>query len=97
MVLFYAKGGWAFERERLNIGYGTPFNVSRDGWTAGGGIEWAFSFAPRWTAFVEYAHYDFGNKTVNFTNDCSPNCLSRTKLNIDTVKIGVNYKFINPF
>jgi outer membrane immunogenic protein len=99
-VLFYAKGGWAFERERLNIGYGAPFNTSRDGWTAGGGIEWAFAFAPRWSAFVEYAHYDFGRKNVNFTSGCDNVgnlCHSRTKLNIDTVKIGVNYKFINPF
>src|SRR5262249_28059162 len=98
-VLFYFKGGWAFERERLNIGYGAPFSASRDGWTAGGGIEWAFSVAPRWSAFVEYAHYDFGNKNVLFTSGCrhSLGCFSHTKLNIDTVKIGVNYKFLNPF
>ena len=31
------------------------------GWTAGGGVEWAY--AANWTAKVEYAYFDFGKST----------------------------------
>ena len=36
---------------------------SRSGWTLGAGVEYAF--APNWSAFVEYNHFDFGNKDLN--------------------------------
>ena len=54
----------------------------------GGGIEWAFSFAPRWSGFVEYQHYDFGHKDVLYETGY----FSRVNSRIDVVKIGVNYK-----
>src|SRR5262249_35480218 len=68
-VLVHGKGGWAWSRERFNTIYEEPFNFSRSGWTLGGGVEWAFSFAPRWSAFVEYMHYDLGQKTHNITGE----------------------------
>jgi len=94
MVLFYVKGGWAAVHER-DFTKNTNFSDSRypsftnDGWTIGGGAEWAFSFAPRWSAFVEYMHYDFKKKNVAYT---SPNFSIDWKPRVDTVKVGVNYR-----
>jgi outer membrane immunogenic protein len=100
MVLFYVKGGWAWAHQRNHFHFSDDSSdrkYGRTGWTIGGGAEWAFSFAPRWSGFVEYMHYDFGNKTISISSDFSGGLFSRTKLNVDTVKIGVNYKFLNPF
>src|SRR5262249_3493907 len=100
MVLFYVKGGWAWEHERhiISPSYSDSYfsKFSRDGWVIGGGAEWAFSFAPRWSAFVEYQHYDFGKKTVCL-NTCTTYTTRFRNNTVDTVKIGVNYKFLNPF
>jgi outer membrane immunogenic protein len=80
-----------------------PFDCSivgsadRWGWTAGIGLEWAF--ATNWSAMIEYDHYGFGTKTVsmNVTNQAG---ITPANLNvrhdIDTVKIGVNYRFWSP-
>jgi outer membrane immunogenic protein len=98
MVLFYVKGGWAWAHERILFGRTSEFNArsdTRNGWVIGGGIEWALSFAPRWSALVEYQHYDFRNKSLLITSCCS-GAISRMKLNVDTVKIGVNYKLFGP-
>ena len=97
-VLFYIKGGWAWAHERDIIQtyyYSTfgPLTSSRSGWTIGGGVEWAFSFAPRWSAFVEYDHYGFGHRDLIYTSGYA----TSIKLNIDVVKIGVNYKLFGGF
>jgi outer membrane immunogenic protein len=82
----------------------SPLKENRTGWTVGVGWEWAF--LPNWSAFVEWNHYDFGTKTLlrqsvtfteketlavteTFTDDLA---LS-TKQTLETVKIGVNYRF----
>src|SRR5262245_49565837 len=64
-VLWYAKGGAAWARDRWNVSdtlRGEPHVErlqTRTGWTAGVGAEWAWSFAPRWSSFVVYEYYDF--------------------------------------
>jgi outer membrane immunogenic protein len=40
------------------------YSSTRAGWTAGAGFEWMF--LPKWSAKVEYLHYDLGS--VNFAN-----------------------------
>jgi outer membrane immunogenic protein len=111
-VLFYIKGGWAWAHEKnvffndLSVSSGLgPLDQNRSGWTVGAGVEWAFSFAPRWSAFVEYDYYDFNNHKTLCIDSCdqigSPgefiHYTTLEKLTINTVKIGVNYKLWSPF
>ena len=86
--LFYAKGGWAWVRDKFdsNQGYSGP-DQNCSGWTIGAGWEWAF--APRWSTFLEYDYYDFGTKQAVFTD----NYLTDIKQTINTVKVGVNFHF----
>jgi hypothetical protein len=42
---------------------GVDTTHEQSGWTAGGGIEWAF--ADNWTAKVKYLFVDLGNRSVN--------------------------------
>src|ERR1700740_1439687 len=74
-VLFYAKGGmaWANSKYSLTGNFGgagaivpaIPFDFeglgSRLGWTAGAGVEWAFS--PDWSARRAKACYGLGAHT----------------------------------
>jgi len=94
--LLYAKGGYAW-RDNANIGVavaGAPVAFAtdgnrRDGWTAGGGLE--YMFAPNWSAKAEYQYYNFGNTT--FTAGPAPIVGSRFRDDEHTVKLGVNYRF----
>jgi outer membrane immunogenic protein len=74
----------------------SPVNQNRTGWTVGVGWEWAF--LPNWSAFVEWNHYDFGTKTlftefVSFPNGESFFADFDSKQRIETVKVGVNWRF----
>jgi outer membrane immunogenic protein len=94
-VLVYAKGGYAFSDNELNVsqfGVGVPYTTSgrnRDGYTVGAGLE--YMFAPNWSAKAEYQYYDFGRTT--FT--AGPPALVGTSFKNDehTVKAGLNYRF----
>lgn len=67
-------------------------STDRVGWVAGAGIEW--SFAPNWSAMVEYDHYGFDSKRVAFANPtAASSALIDIKQDIDIVKVGVNYRF----
>jgi outer membrane immunogenic protein len=79
-----------------------PFLISagssavRIGWTAGGGLEYAF--ASNWRAKVEYLYYDLG--TRNLTLDYAPlpgdagNTITyRFHNNGNLVRVGLNYNF----
>ena len=71
---------------------------SRSGWTFGAGIEYAF--APNWSAFIEYNHFDFGNKDQNgnlvltapVTVTLNSPLSTTVTEHFDVVKAGVNYK-----
>lgn len=84
--LVYGKGGGAWVHDRLSV-IGSLFDdvtFNRFGWTAGGGVEWLF--ASNWSAKIEYAHYDFGQKFAIFGDEAAT-----TKLTLDSVKAGINY------
>jgi opacity protein-like surface antigen len=70
----------------------------RTGWTAGVGLEYAFS--KNISAKIEYNYYDFGSKNVVFTNQfstgASPFGNATIKQNIQTITFGLNYYFWNP-
>ena len=98
-VLLYGKGGGAWvgaNNPNLTVnGLGQTLSSSTTnnfGWTAGIGVEWAFSY--NWSARVEYdfiglqnrsitvASGPFANDTINFNNR-----------NISLLTAGLNYKF----
>ncbi|ALK08633.1 outer membrane protein [Blastochloris viridis] len=89
-ALFYVKGGaaWTDLDSTFVDGAGDVWKKSktRDGWTVGAGVEYAF--APNWTTFVEYDYYDFGNKNTEFGGD-----LYKVDTDVSVVKVGVNYRF----
>jgi outer membrane immunogenic protein len=96
-VLLYGTGGAGYANSHYSaLTGGLPgpgstgfFTTDRWGYAAGAGIEWGF--APNWSAKVEYMHYGFDSVTappaVLGTNSAA------LGLNIDTVKVGVNYRF----
>jgi opacity protein-like surface antigen len=101
-VLLYAKGGVAMAADRYDVTgsfAGTPFGFvgleNRFGWTAGGGVEWAFS--PHWSASVEYDYYQFGHRVIAMsdpTNIFLGNVDVRQ--NIQVIKVGANFHIWGP-
>ncbi len=90
--MVYGKGGAAWTRDENSFiapAFGNFFfpAFNREGWTAGGGIEWMF--ANSWSAKVEYDHYDFGQKDTFLGEDEHLGA----RLNLDSVKAGINYHF----
>jgi outer membrane immunogenic protein len=64
------------------------------GWSAGAGLEWGFY--PNWTVKFEYMHLQFDN--VGRGDITAPGVVTAFRqadanLNVDTVKVGVNYMF----
>jgi outer membrane immunogenic protein len=98
-TLLYVKGGgaWAHSKSTLELsGYSnSSVDQTRSGWTVGAGLEWAFG--SNWSTFVEYDHYFFNSKSANVNFPVNPffsfNAPINFKQDIDTVKIGVNYRF----
>jgi outer membrane immunogenic protein len=105
-ALIYLKGGGAWARYQTNLNNLTtnvvfpgsnPGTIDKtfSGWTIGGGFE--YRFAPKWSAFIEYNYYDFGEKTI-FTG--SGGGLSSNQIDLkptlQTVTVGVNYRFWTP-
>jgi outer membrane immunogenic protein len=95
--LIYGKGGVAFVHDQFDfvgglIGANATGTQDRTGWTVGGGVEWAFSSA--WSAKAEYLHYDFGGKDVTLADPVNGPALFHVNQTIDTVKFGLNFRFI---
>jgi outer membrane immunogenic protein len=86
--LFYGTvgAGWAHDKISGNLN-GAPFSSNQwlSGWTAGAGVEWAF--APNWSTKFEYQHYGLGTAPNSFGT------VPSGKVDIDTLKIGINYLF----
>jgi outer membrane immunogenic protein len=70
-------------------------NVTRAGWTVGGGAEWVIS-GP-WTAKVEYLYVDLGTVTNTFAGlgALAPLAAS-SRVTDNIVRFGVNYRFGGP-
>lgn len=102
-ALVYVKGGaaWAhntFSDGDLNLAlpYFGEVDTTRSGWTIGGGFE--YSFLRNWSLFVEYNFIDLGSRhiTVNYVTN-NPGIANPygydVKQNLQTVLVGVNYRF----
>jgi len=90
--LFYAAGGFAYDRDHMvstdgagdvDLGY-----VWRAGWTAGGGLE--FPLTANWTAQLEAGFYRFAGKGIYF-----PTAMTNfnSNLSLFTVHAGLVYQF----
>jgi outer membrane immunogenic protein len=97
-ALFYGTGGWAYGRttssaNAAGLGLGATGSVGHDknGWTAGGGLEYAFN---QWLSFkTEYLFLDLGTDSlVNGTVTGVPFSVSE-KTTVHTVKAGINVRF----
>jgi outer membrane immunogenic protein len=97
----YGTGGAAFTHEQIQIcalsGICASAAQSVTGWTAGGGI--AYAFALNWSAKLEYLHADFGSTGFARLNHAtSPNGATffdanSVSLSDELVRVGVDYKF----
>jgi outer membrane immunogenic protein len=90
-LLIYGTGGFAYGEVTGN-GL-TQWNTVGTGWTAGGGIEYAFM--PNWSAKIEYLYTNLAGNNGNNSNwlgvgwNGGNNWRTNTKFN--TVRVGVNY------
>lgn len=99
--LVYVRGGAAWTHEKIDDAFVGPVvgfltdpsaTVTRTGWTAGAGLEWAF--AQNWSADVEYNYHDFGSKgPILLTSPVNGVSVNRLKDTIHTGTVGVNYHF----
>jgi outer membrane immunogenic protein len=100
-VLLYITGGGAFTNVKPSTGALPYGGGSEAGWTAGGGVEYAFT--DNWTAKFEYLYASFQSATCN-AGACSagnaalaggfPGVSPATvSFHENIVRAGVNYKF----
>jgi len=101
-VLLYLTAGGAFANVQTNFN-GVTTTHTQAGWTAGGGIEWAF--ADNWTAKVEYLFVNLGNGSVtcataaclaastNLANPTGVPIPVSVTLTENLIRAGVNFKF----
>jgi outer membrane immunogenic protein len=75
-LLFFGTAGLA--TGELKDG---PINKMKMGWTAGGGVEWAF--LPKWSAKAEYLYTEFKHDDLPDWNAAK----------FHTFRVGVNYHF----
>lgn len=89
-ALIYATGGLAIANDNTVWGWGWSNNsTTRVGWTAGAGVEYAFS--PNWSGRVEYRYSDFGRKNVDGWGVW--NGSFNTQRTEHAVRVGVSYHF----
>jgi outer membrane immunogenic protein len=94
-LLVYGKGGVAFAHDHSSLtdfaGGTASTSVTRTGWTAGAGLEYALD--RNWSAKVEYDYLGFGAEALNLPTPTFPTYASNASLNVQEVKFGINYKF----
>jgi opacity protein-like surface antigen len=97
-LLIYGKGGFAWADEKHDVYRQDLPNVfqgssTRVGYTAGAGLEYAFS--PAWSARTEYRYLDFGTQTLVLTDTAGGGGTSNVALaqRSHIAMLGVNYKF----
>jgi opacity protein-like surface antigen/outer membrane receptor protein involved in Fe transport len=100
-ILFYGTGGFAWSNDQFvrtqltgtlnsaTAGTDEAVNKGLIGWTAGGGI--AYAFAQNWNVFAEYRYTSFGSSTgisLPFSQ-----LRTTSMITVSTLELGVNYKF----
>lgn len=99
-LLLYGTGGWAWStgsntRTQVvgTVGLATPGTVetvstSHSGWTAGGGLDYAF--ARNWDVFAEYRYTSFQAITVTYPIARRSTTSTSTA---NAIEVGLNYRF----
>ena len=97
-LLPYVKGGVAWIDEDLtltpvysafgNAAFGTSRTLVASGWTLGAGL--AYHFWSNWEVFGQYAYMKFGPGDIDYTAALRT---SRVSLTVNSIAVGVNYKF----
>jgi outer membrane immunogenic protein len=88
-LMIYGTGGFAYGDVR-GAGLWAPWSQTQTGWTAGGGVEWAFM--PNWSAKAEYLYTELsGNNNNNWGWGWGGNANNRTRFH--TIRAGLNYHF----
>jgi outer membrane immunogenic protein len=82
-TLFYATAGLAYGEGKFDFAGLSQSNTSL-GWTAGAGIE--FAFTPCWSVKAEYLYYNLGPQTYQLTG-------VNTTFSSEVLRVGVNYRF----
>jgi outer membrane immunogenic protein len=97
-LLFYGTGGYAGAGVTAGIKDSNTNALlvsstsTRNGWTAGGGLEWGF--APNWSAKFEWLYMKFENKGFNTLVAEGPR--GSVPLDDNVVRAGINYRFGGP-
>lgn len=99
-LLIYGTAGVAYGDVEGTLTNNPAYAVghnTRAGFVFGGGAEWAF--APSWSMKAEYLHIDsLGDKVTYPFLPGPPGFPERVSLrNIDIIRIGLNYKFGDPW
>ncbi len=91
--LVFATAGAAIAD--IKVGLNPPGNYQavgpQLGWTAGAGVEYAFSDS--WTAKLEYLYTDLGDVTCSTSGNCVSTATATVTLKENIVRGGFNYKF----
>ena len=94
-LLAYGKGGVAFAQDQSSLtdlgGNTANTTLTRTGWTAGAGLEYALD--NHWSARVEYDYLGFGSQPLNFTTPVLGPITSNATLDVQEVKAGINFRF----
>lgn len=106
-LLLYGKAGWGWADTSVSFNdtntlgnilvSGTSRSATLGGAVYGGGLEWAFD--RNWSAKIEYLHFDLGSITHTATAAAGTSALGiptarfNHDVSVDTVKVGINYKF----
>lgn len=96
--LLYARGGVAWGKLETDVSFANFTIFQGDdthvGWTAGFGFEHAFS--DNIIARIEYSHVDLGSETTNLSTPFGGTIPDSIEAELDTIRIGVSYKFGGP-
>jgi len=97
--LFYIRAGGAWAGDKYSVtgtffptatAFGLEGVDNRFGWTAGGGVEWAF--AEVWSARLEYDYYGLGRRSALMTDPINGfTGVVNVQQNVQTVKLGVSF------
>jgi outer membrane immunogenic protein len=97
-LLFYGSGGYAGAgvtagiKDSATNALLASSSGTRNGWTAGGGLEWGF--APNWSAKFEWLYMRFESAPFNTVVAEGPR--SSVPLDDNVVRAGINYRFGGP-
>jgi outer membrane immunogenic protein len=101
-LLLYGKGGAAWTNDNYQVKFTTLLtpilfsaNELRWGWMFGIGAEYAFT--DNWSAKIEYNYMDLGGDSLRMLDTFGALAFDvNIRERVDTVKIGVNYRFGPP-